>query len=127
MPVDSSKVPRPDPDVAEAADIALNRLCKWRTHFAGWQLGTRPLGDPEGDAVRDQRELTMLMRAELSALVALLLTKGVFTGNEWAAQLREEADFLSASYERRFPGVQATESGLIYGPVAAETMKDWKP
>src|SRR5205809_59165 len=47
---------------------ALNRLTKWRSVFAGWQLGTRPLGDPECDAVRDHREVTILMRAELTTI-----------------------------------------------------------
>lgn len=36
---------------------ALNILTKWRVLFTGWQLGTRPKGDPEGDAVREHREL----------------------------------------------------------------------
>jgi hypothetical protein len=40
---------------------ALNRLCKWRAIFAGWQLGTRAKGDPESDAVRDHREVTILI------------------------------------------------------------------
>src|SRR5258707_8554059 len=46
---------------------ALNRLTKWRTHYAGWQLGTRAKGDPESDAVRDHRELTMLLRVDLTS------------------------------------------------------------
>mgnify|MGYP001587156880 CR=1 FL=1 len=41
----------------------INRLTKWRTLFTGWQLGTRAKGDPEGDAVRDHREVTILLRA----------------------------------------------------------------
>ena len=52
---------------------ALNRLCKWRAIFAGWQLGTRAKGDPESDAVRDHREVTILLRAEASAMTGLLL------------------------------------------------------
>jgi len=47
----------------ERTDAALNVLAKWRAHFSGWQLGTRPKGDPEGDAVRDHREATILLRA----------------------------------------------------------------
>lgn len=54
----------------------LQKLCKWRSVFAGWQLGTRPDTDAECQAVRDHREVTMLMRAELSALTALLIEKG---------------------------------------------------
>jgi hypothetical protein len=51
---------------------ALNRVAKWRGLFAGWQLGTRPKGDPECDAVRDHREITILLRVEASALTRLL-------------------------------------------------------
>jgi hypothetical protein len=58
---------------------ALNILTKWRTIFAGWQLGTRPKGDPECDAVRDHRELSMILRAEVTAFTGLLREKGVFT------------------------------------------------
>ncbi len=58
---------------------ALNRLAKWRNHFAGWQLGTRMRGDAEYEAVRDHREVTILLRAEQSAMAGLLLRKGVIT------------------------------------------------
>jgi len=84
---------------------ALNVLAKWRTLFTGWQLGTRRKGDPEGDAVSDHREATILLRAEQSALVLLLVDKGVFTYEEWLAALEGEAKLLDAAFERRFPGV----------------------
>ena len=93
-------------------DRSLNRLAKWRMVLAGWQLGTRPKGDPESDAVRDHREASLLMRAEGSALVALLIAKGVFTGEEWAAQLATEADELGKMLEQRFPGARATDDGI---------------
>jgi hypothetical protein len=40
--------------------LALNRIAKWRTILAGWQLGTKPKGDPTCDAVRDHREATIM-------------------------------------------------------------------
>lgn len=107
---------------------ALETLCKWRVLFTGWQLGTRAKGDPEGDAVRDHREVSILMRAEISALTGLLIAKGVFTAAEFEAQLEDEAVALSKLYARRFPGVTAHEWGLeIKVPEAVETMKGWKP
>ena len=66
-------------ELAQACSRAMNRLAKWRSVFAGWQLGTRQIGDPESDAVRDHREVTLLLRAEQSALVLLLIEKGIFT------------------------------------------------
>ena len=109
---------------------ALNRVAKWRTLFAGWQLGTRPKGDPETDAVRDHREVTILLRAEGSALIGLLVAKGLISAEEWDAALEKEADMLSADYARRFPGVTATDNGLVMEPRkidAAGWMKGWKP
>lgn len=105
---------------------ALNILAKWRVLFTGWQLGTRPKGDPEGDAVRDHRESTILLRAEMNALVALLHAKGAFTDAEWFAALEKEAVILNADFERRFPGVTAHENGLTIDKRALPWMKGWK-
>jgi len=106
----------------------LNRLAKWRSVFAAWQLGTRADTDPECQAVRDHREATILLRAETSALVGLLTAKGVFTAAEFAAQLDAEADALSAMYARRWPGMRATDLGIAYDmPEALATMKGWRP
>lgn len=106
---------------------ALNVLTKWRTLFTGWQLGTRAKGDPEGDAVRDHRELTILLRVEVTAFTALLREKGVFTDDEWLAALEREAKLLAEDYERRFPGVRATSEGLTIDKRALAWMKGWKP
>lgn len=112
---------------AERADRAVQRLAKWRSLFAGWQLGTRPKGDPECDAVRDHREVTILLRAEVTALTGLLIRKGLFTAEEFTEALGEEALQLEADYQRRFPGVQATDDGLNFDPRAVKTMEGWKP
>lgn len=106
---------------------ALNVLTKWRTLFTGWQLGTRPKGDPECDAVSDHRELTMLLRAEVTAFTALLRKKGVFTDDEWLSALENEAKLLAADYEKRFPGVRASETGLHIDKRALPWMKGWNP
>lgn len=113
--------------IPEQLNAAVNKLAKWRGVFAGWQLGTRPKGDPESDAVRDHRELTILMRAELNALTAVLIAKGAFTVDEFNQQLILEAKHLDESFEKRFPGIRSTEMGLAYDTRCAETMKGWKP
>jgi hypothetical protein len=106
---------------------ALNRLTKWRQVFAGWQLGTRNGDDPECRAVRDHREVTILLRAELSALVCALVAKGYLTKDEYSAALLEEAEQLNKDYESRFPGMTATDIGIKYDQRAVETMKGWRP
>jgi hypothetical protein len=106
----------------------INRLGKWRTVFTGWQLGTRAKGDPEGDAVRDHREVTMMMRAELNALGQLLARKGVFTTQEFTDQVIEECRLLCKSYERKFPGFKAADDGMnIDVQIARDTTAGWKP
>lgn len=105
-------------------------LGKWRTHYTGWQLGTRAKGDPEADAVRDHRELTILLRAEVSALTALLVKKGVFTAEEFYDALQASAEDLNEVYARRWPGITASEEGLHYDVRKVQdagTMLGWKP
>ena len=106
----------------------LNRLAKWRMVFASWQLGTRVKGDPECDAVRDHREATMVLRAEVTALSALLIQKGVFTHDEFVAAIEKEAEELSKMFEERFPGFKATDGGMTVDTTQAhDTTKNWRP
>lgn len=108
-------------------ELALNKLAKWRTVFAGWQLGTRPKGDPESDAVRDHRELSILLRAEMTALVTLLVAKKIITREDWAMELEAEARQLDSDYERRFPGFKTSQDGVEMDvKVAMETTKGWR-
>jgi len=109
---------------------ALNRVAKWRTLFAGWQLGTRPKGDPESDAVRHHREVRIRLRVESSALIGVLLRKGIITQAEWENALEMEANMLSDNYANRFPGVTATDNGLLMDFNVINDrgwMKGWRP
>lgn len=102
-----------------------NKLAKWRLVFAGWQLGTRPREDGESRAVKDHREVTMLIRAEVNAFTSILLKKGICTAEEWTAQLCEEYAYLDSLYEKKFPGFKTRDDGLdIDGPVAQRTMRE---
>lgn len=106
---------------------ALNRITKWRTVFAGWQLGTRSKSDPECQAVKDHRELSILTRLEISAFTKLLVQKGIITVEEFQEAMIEEADLLEKDYERKFPGIKAADDGITYDRRAIETMRNWKP
>jgi len=113
-------------ELAEKVHKTLNKLCKWRSIFAGWQLGTRAIGDAECDAVRDHREVTMLLRAEQSAFTALCIKKGLFTIDEFNEQLIEEAEHLDRAYEKKFPGMKSADDGIVMNPhIAADTMRGW--
>jgi len=108
----------------KSLSAALEKLCKWRKFFASWQLGARPADDGEYKAVTDQRELCILMRAQLSALTGLLVRKGVFTQHEFEVALEEEAWQLDRDYEKTYPGFRTSASGLhMKLPDALETMR----
>jgi hypothetical protein len=106
----------------------LERLTKWRSVFAAWQLGTRSDTDQECKAVKDHREVTILLRAEVTALTGLLIRKGAMTAEEFTEALGEEADRLSADYAKRFPGMEATDHGISYDLERVrqhKTMEGW--
>ncbi len=108
----------------QSLSAVLEKLAKWRKFFASWQLGTRPAADGEYRAVADQRELFILMRAELSALAGLLIRKGVITQKEFQVALEGEAWQLDHDYEKAYPGFRTSASGLhVKLPEALETMK----
>lgn len=105
----------------------VNKLCKWRSVFAGWQLGTRPDTDPECQAVRDHREATMLLRAEVNALTAVLIERKLIDQQEFSQQVGIEAAHLDAEYEKKFPGFSTNDHGVnIKLPEALATTKGWK-
>lgn len=109
----------------EELSRVLNKLAKWRTLFAGWQLGTRSIDDPECRAVRDHREVTLFLRAEVSALVTLLIRSGVFTEQDWHDALHDEAVRLDQDLEKRFPGVSTSEIGLTFDTSRAAEIQSW--
>lgn len=111
-----------------ALHAALNRLTKWRGVFASWQLGTRLDTDAECQAVRDHREATILLRAEVSTLIMLLVEKKVFSVAEYEAGLLAEARLLDADYQALFPGFKSSDSGLVLNAaIARDTMAGWPP
>lgn len=102
----------------------LNKLAKWRNVFVSWQLGTRLDTDGECKAVKDHREVTILMRAEISALTGLLIKKGIITQPQFEAALVSEAGQLDHDYEGKFPGFSTSLDGVQMDlPEAAATMK----
>lgn len=115
---------------AERAEKALTRLSRWTKVFVGWQLGTRTDRDAEAAAVRDHRELAMVLRAENNALLGLLAESGVITLEQWWDRLAGEADLLAMAYEDRFPGITATDDGLVMDVKRALVWmreRNWKP
>lgn len=113
-----------DPVIAHVANASLQRLAKWRAVFAGWQLGTRARGDGESEAVRDHREVTILLRAEVNALIRILVEAKVVDQDTLTRIMGEEAEYLSKAYERQFPGAKAFDGGMDFTlPEWADTMR----
>lgn len=112
----------------ESLSRALNKVGKWRSLFVGWQLGTRSDTDPEAQAVRDHRDLSMLVRIDVNALLGLMIRKGVFTEQEWIDALEAEAKQYDQDLETRFPGAHTSDVGLrIDSAKALPWMSKFKP
>lgn len=92
---------------------ALNKLCKWRSFFAGWHLGTRPSADAGTKAMRDLMDKWIILRAEGNAMASLLLDKGVFTRAEYGEWVHSAAADLDAVFEQSYPGFRTSELGLV--------------
>lgn len=119
-------------DVQTVAEsyAALQRLCKWRMHFAGWLLGSRPKTDPQSQWARDNAEKLLVLRAEASALSRILIDRGVCTAEELTIQVGQEAVALTNAMEERWPGITTTDRGLSYDlrrVAEAGWMKGWLP
>jgi hypothetical protein len=87
--------------MAQDLRAVLERLCKWRAHFAGWMLGTRLASDPEAQAVRDIFEKYLLLRVEVTALTKILLDNGLTTQEQLTAAMLLEAEELMKMLEAR--------------------------
>lgn len=110
--------------IRQAYDRATQRLCKWRTVFVGWMIGSRSAEAPGVKAYRDRADGHLMTRVELNALTALLIAKRVFTVEEFMAQVVTECDHKQKDLEAFFPGYKATDHGIsIEVGVANETNK----
>jgi hypothetical protein len=108
--------------IRTAYEAAVQRLAKWRTVFVGWMIGTRSPDQPGVKAYRDRADAVLMMRVEINALTALLIAKGVFSVDEFMAQIVTECEHKQRELEAMFPGYKATDIGIsIDIPVAAET------
>jgi hypothetical protein len=104
-------------------DTALNRLAKWRKFFVSWQIGTRELGDREAAAITHHVEMSILMRAELNAVIKLLIDTGTVTSGELEDAITVAALALSETYAKAYPGWAATDAGMTMKmPDALNTM-----
>src|ERR1700733_4291503 len=109
---------------AESLRAVLEKLARWRKFFASWQLGTTSAQDGRYKAVAHHREMSIMLRAEQSALTGLLIRKGVFTQEEFQEALLCEAKQLDHDYEESYPGWRSTAHGMhMKMPEAAETMR----
>lgn len=106
---------------------ALNKLCKWRSIFTGWFLGTRDIADEQARAYRDLCDDRFMQRVELNALVATLIDKRIITQEHFNRQLLKEANSLDEKYQRKFPGYKTYKDGVIIydTKLAQETSKNW--
>lgn len=99
----------------DAMFMALRRLGTWRSFFAARHIGPTTAADPEARAFIDFYEKWLLLRVEVSTVSYFLIEKGIVTREEFHEQMAIQADGLSATLSRAFPGITATDDGLDLG------------
>jgi hypothetical protein len=110
--------------IQQAYQQAVQRLGKWRSVLVGWMIGTKGANEPGVQAHRDRADAILMLRVEVNALTALLIAKGVFTTDEFMAQIVTECEHKQSELEAMFPGYRATDAGISIDPhVAAITNK----
>lgn len=102
-------------------ELAVNRLCRFKTVLARWQLGSGNLeSDPEFDAVCDQRALLLILRAEVNALLSLLVDTRIIKHEDFDRELQATANRDNTNLSLRFPGYYGTDEGLAVDVRIAE-------
>lgn len=106
--------------ILKAHDVALQKLCKWRTVLVGWLWGSKAKTDPGVQGMRDLMDQQLIRRVELSAVTALLIEKGVFSTAEYLAQVTTEAHELDKMLEKLFDGYRTTDAGIAIDTARAQ-------
>lgn len=115
-----------DPSLTLRYQSSINRVVKWRNILSGRIWGTQSK-NPRSKGQSDIFEKLIILRAEVSALNALLVSKGIYTLEEYMEQIIEECDHIDMTYAAQFPGIRATNDGIEMYDLdkARETMKGW--
>lgn len=86
---------------------------------AGRMFGTIANTNGKYIAIMDLEERSIYCRAEVNALTALLIKKGLFSNEEFQTQLAEELNHLADLYQAKIPEVLFTPIGMTVTDVKA--------
>jgi hypothetical protein len=113
--------------IIEAYQRALNRLNHWGMLLTGRIAGTLRADDPRSKGYRDLFQKFLIQRAEVNAITAILLEKGITTREDLTKRITDEATHLDQLHEQQYPGVRSTDSGLDFYdlPKVQTWMKGW--
>lgn len=96
-PVPERKNEMPGSSLEVALARSLNRLAKWRTVLAGWQLGSRSIEEGGAvTAVRDHLDVTMSLQVEIAALRRVFHVDAPITPEEKKENPQLELDGVRA-------------------------------
>lgn len=107
--------PPKGPDIqalTEKLRTAAQRLRQFGRLSASRMFGTLLATDGRYKAVVGMEERGLFARAELNALVRLLVDKGVFTEAEWTERVAAEMEHLAAEHAKQWPELRAEPDGI---------------
>ena len=78
------------------------------------------------EGVRAHRMTTLVLRAEMNALVAVLIKDGTVTMEQVQQAMLDEIALAESDMEHRFPGAKATDFGMRLTPQFQNTVNLYK-
>ena len=102
---------------------AAQRLQQFGRLAASRLFGTMLSTDGRSKAVVDEWERSLILRAEMNALVGLLIDKGIVTEAEWAARSVEALRHLADAHAKTWPELTVDETGIHIHDMAAHAAR----
>ena len=90
----------------------MNRVVGWKVVLANWQLGTRDRTNGTFQALQDLHESLLRKQVQLDAITEILVTRGTIRPEELLEKQIELAIRLDQSFESKFSGAKATDTGI---------------
>lgn len=78
------------------------------------------------EGVRAHRMTTLILRAEMNALISMLVKDRVITTEQFQSAMLDELVLAEQDMERRFPGARATDEGMRLTPEFQKTVSFYK-
>lgn len=101
-------------DLSKYSYVLASRLRQYARHAVGRVTGTVVSTAGRYKHAMDQEECRLFFRAEINALVGILVAKKIFTMEEWTKALCEEYEVSLKDNAEKWPEIKVADDGRSY-------------